>query len=94
MYRAKNRKKRIQREHEQRMRQQMDNWEQHVRQQQTTNIVLESELPPPPYEQALPSTTVTVQEGATSPTSERSDHQAISIPPPAYKDHQQDTRVR
>lgn len=84
---------RIQREYEQRMRRQMDNWEQHVR--QTTIIAQQGELPPP-YEEAWPSSTAAEEttRGDTTPISERTDHQAIAIPPPAYKDHRQDTRVR
>lgn len=79
------------------MRRQMDDWEQHIngrgQQQQTASMPAQlqqqhdGELPPPSYAQA------TLQSTAT-PISERTDHQAIAIPPPAYKDHRQDTRVR
>lgn len=77
------------------MRRQMYDWEQHVRgqEQHQTPILAQQqqqqgELPPPPYEQA------TLQSTAATSISERTDHQAIAIPPPAYKDHRQDTRVR
>ncbi|KAI8140900.1 hypothetical protein BJV82DRAFT_715470 [Fennellomyces sp. T-0311] len=77
------RKKKIREQHEERQRRQMERWQQYVDTTLTQSIDEESGLPPAYYENA-----------SDAPQEERSTVTAPALPPPSYKNHTRDLRIR